>query len=270
MKTPPAMIAAALLALSLLTFSACTTVGETGRKQLNFLSADEEKQMGLSSFEEVKKQEKVSTDKAANERVSRVGKRIAEAVGGGMPDAQWEFVVFDSETVNAFALPGGKVGVYTGLLKLAATDDELAIVMGHEIAHVTSHHGAERVSQQTAANAVGALLAGYAQSKGVSANTLQIAQTAYGAGANLGVLLPFSRAHETEADTIGIQFAAKAGYDPKAGAVFWKKMPASGTGVLEKFTSTHPQNADRIANLEKLAPQWQATYEAARKKYEGK
>src|SRR4051812_35406662 len=142
---PRLLVAPIVLALGLL--SGCTTVQETGRSQLMLVSPAQEAQMGLAAFAQVKKEEKVSTDPKVNARIQAIGKRIAASVGREIPNAQWEFVVFDSDTVNAFALPGGKVGVYTGLIKLASSDDEIAIVMGHEIAHVTSRHGAERTSQ---------------------------------------------------------------------------------------------------------------------------
>ena len=145
----------ACLAAAVGLFTGCTTVNETGRSQLMLVSASQEAEMGLSSFAQIKKEEKISTDAATNARIQRIGKRIAASVGREIPNAQWEFVVFDSATVNAFALPGGKVGVYTGLIKLASSDDEIAIVMGHEIAHVTSRHGAERTSQNMAISGAG-------------------------------------------------------------------------------------------------------------------
>ncbi|HEY0947833.1 MAG TPA: M48 family metalloprotease, partial [Opitutaceae bacterium] len=151
-----------LLALPLVAvafFSGCTTVPETGRSQLMLVSPSQEAQMGLSAFDQIKKEEKVSNDPAANAQVQRVGQRIAKSVGRDIENAQWEFVVFDSDQINAFALPGGKVGVYTGLLKLVNSDDELACVMGHEIAHVSSRHGAERTSQNLAVGAVGTIAA---------------------------------------------------------------------------------------------------------------
>jgi predicted Zn-dependent protease len=148
--------------LSLL--SGCATVPETGRKQLILMSAAEEAQMGVSAFAQIKKQEKISTDPAVNARIQRIGKRIAGAVGRDLPNAQWEFVVFESEQINAFALPAGKVGVYTGLIKLAgANDDEIAVVMGHEVAHVSSRHGAERQSQAALIGLGGVGLAAFAE-----------------------------------------------------------------------------------------------------------
>ncbi|MES2693344.1 MAG: M48 family metallopeptidase, partial [Verrucomicrobiota bacterium] len=163
------------------------------------VSADQEAKMGLESFTSIKEQEKISTDSTANARVQRIGARIAKSVGRELPNAQWEFVVFDSEQVNAFALPGGKVGVYTGLLKLASSDDEVAVVMGHEIAHVTSRHGAERTSQNYAVAGVATLTEMGLAAKDVDPAKRQMVLAAYGMGASVGFSLPFSRLHETEA-----------------------------------------------------------------------
>ena len=236
-------------------FSGCTTVNETGRSQLMLVSPSQEAQMGLAAFDQIKQQEKISADPAANARIQRIGRRIAASVGRDIPNAQWEFVVFDSPTVNAFALPGGKVGVYTGLMKLAASDDEIAIVMGHEIAHVTSRHGAERTSQNYAIAGAGLALAIGMEARNVDPAKRNMALAAYGLGAQVGYALPFSRLHESEADAVGLRFAAGAGYDPRAGVSFWRKMAAQGGAKPPEFLSTHPSDATRIANLEKLAPQ---------------
>jgi predicted Zn-dependent protease len=242
-------------------YSGCTTVTETGRSQLMLVSPAQEAQMGLSSFDQIKKAEKISTDPAVNARIQRIGRRIAASVGRDIPNAQWEFVVFDSPTVNAFALPGGKVGVYTGLIKLASSDDEIAIVMGHEVAHVTSRHGAERVSQNYAIAGVGMAAAIGMEMKNVDPAKRNMALAAYGLGSQVGVALPFSRLHENEADAVGLRFAAGAGYDPRAGATFWKKMAAQGGAKPPEFLSSHPADATRIANLQRLAPQYMALYE---------
>ena len=226
------------------------------------VSPAQETQMGLSAFAQIKKEEKISTDPALNARIQRIGKRIAASVGRDVPNAQWEFVVFDSPTVNAFALPGGKVGVYTGLIKLAASDDEIAIVMGHEIAHVTSRHGAERTSQNYAIAGTGLALAVGLEMKDVDPAKRNMALAAYGLGSQVGYALPFSRLHESEADAVGLRFAAGAGYDPRAGASFWRKMSKQGGAKPPEFLSTHPADSTRIANLEKLAPQYLPLYEA--------
>ena len=266
MKIRPSLLLG--LVLATFTFTGCQVVPETGRKQLMLISPAEEARSGLAAFSDIKKSEKISTDAAANAQVQRVGKRIAESVGSRMANTQWEFVVFDSAQVNAFALPGGKVGVYTGLLKLVSSDDELAIVMGHEIAHVTSHHGGERTSQNLAVAGIGVLLAVGMNQQEVSPAKRNQILVAYGLGTTVGVLLPVSRTHESEADRIGLEFAAGAGYDPRAAATFWRKMSAKGGTKPPEFLSTHPSDETRIAALEALAPQYMGLYQTRKARYE--
>lgn len=248
----------------------CTVVPETGRKQLIMVSAQEEAEMGLAAFQQIKAEETVSTNVMAIDRVDRVGRRLAASVGRSLPDAKWEFVVFESEDLNAFALPGGKVGVYTGLLALAETDDELAAVMGHEIAHVSSRHSAERMSQQMVAGLTAAGAELYMESQDVDHKDRAMARAALGVGTTVGVMLPFSRLHESEADIIGLKFAAGAGYDPRAAAMFWEKMKAAseGEGRPPEFLSTHPSPDNRIARLKELAPELLPVYREAKAKFE--
>src|SRR3954465_9700716 len=163
----------------------------TGRKSLVLLSQGEEVTLGQKSFQDIRQKETVSADPGLNARVTRVGQRIAQAVGSELPDAKWEFVVFDSKDVNAFALPGGKVGVYTGLLQLAESDSELAIVMGHEIGHVIARHGAERMTEGLAIAGIG-VVSGLVLDNNTSPQTRNIVLGAFGAGATLGVVLPHS------------------------------------------------------------------------------
>jgi predicted Zn-dependent protease len=249
--------------------SGCATVPETGRRQVMLLSPNQEAAMGLSAFAEIKDEEEISDDEIANARVQRVGRRIAESVGRELPNADWEFVVFESDELNAFALPGGKVGVYTGILKIAETDAELAAVMGHEIAHVSSRHGAERTSQQLLVLG-GALLAEVGmEAKDVSQENRELVRAAYGLGTTVGVMLPYSRLHESEADAIGLRFAAGAGYDPRAAISFWRKMAAANKGEdsVPEFLSTHPSDDTRIKNLELLMPKYLPLYEQSRAKF---
>lgn len=226
--------------------------------------------MGLSAFEQIKKGEKVSTNPALTARVERVGRRIATSVGRDLPGAQWEFVVFESDQVNAFALPGGKVGVYTGLLRIADTDDELATVIGHEVAHVTSRHGAERTSQTLAVAGVGLLAQVGMEAKDVDPARRNAIMAAYGLGTTVGLMLPYSRLHESEADAVGLRFSAGAGYDPRAAITFWRKMAAAKQGQPKPpaFLSTHPADADRIKALEQLAPRYLELYERNRARFE--
>ena len=253
-----------LLLAAFLSLSGCYTVPETGRKSMVMTSPGEEAEMGAAAFADMRTKEKLSTDLEANLRVRRVGQRIAEAVGGALPGAKWEFVVFDEpKTINAFALPGGKVGVYSGLLELAASDAELAIVMGHEIGHVTARHGAERISQGIVAGLIGAGVEGATH----DSTNRDMWRIGYGVVV-AGTTLAFSRSHESEADFIGLRYAAKAGYNPMAAITFWQKMAKAKDGAqAPKWLSTHPSHADRIADLQRWMPEVLPFYEKARLRY---
>lgn len=246
---------------ALLALTACYTVPETGRQSFILPIFDDVK-LGTQAFAEAKAKEKISSDPEANARVQRVGARIARAVGSNLPGAQWEFVVFDApDTINAYALPGGKVAVYTGLLKVATTDDELAFVMGHEIGHVTSRHGAERMTEGVLVAAGGVVLAEATQDR----RNRDLLLAAYGAGGVLGTLA-FSRSQESEADFVGLRYAARAGYDPRAAIAFWQKMAEESRkhGKLPEFLSTHPADERRIEALQREIPQVMPIYEQAR------
>ena len=182
--------------------------------------------------------------------------------------------MFDSKELNAFALPGGKVGVYTGLLQLAESDSELAIVMGHEIGHVTARHGAERMSEAMAIAAVGAVGSAVVEAKTQDAQTKQMFELAYGGLTTVGRVLPHSRGNESEADRMGAIYAARAGYDPRASVTFWQKMmaqkQAAGAktgGAMEGLFSTHPADEKRIADLKALMPSVVPIYEQNRGKF---
>jgi predicted Zn-dependent protease len=244
-----------------LMLAGCATVPETGRSQLILISADDEMRMGVSAFEEIKKQQPISKDSAALARVQKVGTRIAPVVGRDLPGARWEFVVFESDQVNAFALPGGKVGVYTGLLKLADNDNELAAVIAHEIAHVSARHGAERTSQQMGAALLGT---GVSIASNDSRYRDQI-RLAYGLAAT-GTILKYSRDHESEADRIGLLYMARAGYDPQGALSFWRKMAARNQGPKPiEWLSTHPSDQTRIQRIQNWLPEMQAVYQANRR-----
>ena len=268
MKARPLTLSLFVLLAGL--WTGCTTVPETGRSQFLLVSAEQETAMGLSAFSQIKQEEPISTNKMAIDQVHRVGRRIAASVGRELPHAEWEFVVFESEQFNAFALPGGKVGVYTGLIDLVESDDELAAVIGHEIAHVTSRHSGERVTQQMVAGAAALGAEIYMASEDMDSSDRWIARTILGAGTQVGVLLPFSRLHETEADIIGLRFAAGAGYDPRAAVSFWQKMKvaSSGEGRPPEFLSTHPSPDNRIERLQELAPDLMPLYLEAKAQFE--
>lgn len=272
MKPTPILLAVVLAV------AGCHTNPVTGRKSLALLPQSEEIKLGASSFQEIKQKEKVSADGGHNARVTRIGQRIAAAVGNDLPDAKWEFVVFESEQLNAFALPGGKVGIYTGLLKLAENDSELAIVMGHEIGHVTARHGNERMSEAMVIQGVTALASAAADASTTDPEKRQLYNMAFGGASALvtvGRVLPHSRANETEADKMGAIYAARAGYDPRAAITFWQKMMAQkksadgkGGDKISALLSTHPSDEKRIADLKALMPSVVPIYEQNRGKYQ--
>jgi predicted Zn-dependent protease len=239
----------------------CATVSETGRRQLILLGPSEEMQLGLTSFEQMKKEVPISKDPAANAMVQRVGQRIAAV--STLTNAQWEFVVFDSKEANAFCLPGGKVGVYTGILPITKDEAGLATVIGHEVAHAAKRHGAERLSNQMLLQTGGKVLG---SAVGVADPRWQgVATTVYGLGANLGYALPHSRLQESEADYIGLLYMAKAGYDPEAAVGFWERFAefnrTSGSGT-PWFLRTHPLDATRIQKLKEWMPEAKQQYRA--------
>jgi predicted Zn-dependent protease len=211
--------------------------------------------MGLQAYQQIKQEEKVSRNPELNRRVQEVGRRIAAV--SGHPDWDWQFTVFDNDEPNAFALPGGKVGVNTGLFKVARNDAQLAAVMGHEVAHAIARHGAERVSQQMIAQGLGAVAVG----GGVNP---QIVETVAQA-ATLGIILPYSRTQESEADHIGLLYMAEAGYHPRQAVKLWQNFDALGGDRPPEFLSTHPAPGSRIGNLEKRMPEALEVYQASQK-----
>ena len=250
-----------LLCGALLWLPACTTVPQTGRSALHLVPSSQLASMSASQFGQLKQETPISRDPAYNAMVRRVGDRIAYVAGPDMPNAQWEFVVFDDdEQINAFAMPGGKVAVYTGIFKVAKTDADLAIVMGHEVAHVAAGHGNERMTQQLLA-AGGALALQFGTSD-MDSDQRALLMAAYGAGASVGVMLPYSRYHECEADEIGLIYAAKAGYDPRAAISFWERMAAQSQGAPPEFLSTHPASSTRIRKLDELMPRAIRVYQS--------
>jgi predicted Zn-dependent protease len=219
--------------------------------------------MAASQFIELKKETPLSTDPELNARLERVGRRIAEVAAYDLPDAEWEFVVFDDpEQINAFAMPGGKVAVYTGLFKVAKTDADLAVVVGHEIAHVVARHGSERVTQQLLATS--GTLAVAAGTQNMDSDKRRIILAGVGLGTTVGILLPYSRLHESEADAIGILYVAEAGYDPRVAIDFWQAMSAEKSGGPPELLSTHPTDKTRVRRLREMMPEALAIYQAGR------
>ena len=255
------MLRLALLCSLLTLLAACATVPETGRSQLLLVSSSQEMQLGLTEFEKLKQSTPISKDAAINAMVTRVGQRIAAVAP--LPNAQWEFVVFDDpKTANAFCLPGGKVGVYTGILPITKDEGGMATVIGHEVSHAVAHHGAERMSQALASQLGGELL-GVAM-KNYSAQTQNLFLGIYGVSSQVGWVLPHSRQQESEADHLGLLYMARAGYDPRAVVDFWLRFAAyskaHGNQQWE-FLSTHPLDEKRIAALEAEMPAAVAEYQ---------
>lgn len=242
------------LAASMVALLAACGTSPTGRQQLLVFPADELNAMGVRAFEEMRTKEPVDTDSAVNDYV----RCVATAITDQIPDkkTKWEVVVFKNDTPNAFALPGGKMGVYTGMLKVATNQNQLAAVLGHEVGHVLAQHGNERMSQEQLTNVA---LAAAAGSGYLDAASMQ----ALGLGAQVGILLPYSRTHESEADVIGLDLMAKAGFDPRQSVQLWQNMQKEGGGAPPEFLSTHPASSTRIDNLLSHMAEALATYNAA-------
>ena len=258
-----------LSAMVAVLLSGCNKVPISGRNQLNLVSDSEVLQASLASYKEYMGKATKSTETVKSAQVTRVGQRIAAATeaylnANGMSDQvknfAWEFNLVKDSQLNAFCMPGGKIVVYEGIMNIIASDDELAVVMGHEVAHAVAKHSNERLSQQKALEYGGAILGAVIQ--GQSQQTQNLAAQVFGLGANYGVMLPFSRKHETEADNIGLVLMTMAGYNPDCAMTFWQKMSSnSGNNKLE-FLSTHPSDATRIANLQKQIPMVKQQYGA--------
>lgn len=221
----------------------------TGREQILLMSPSEENALGAKSYKEFLSKAKISTDKVQTARIKKIGKRIA--VAADRKDFQWEFNLVQDKQINAFCLPGGKVVVYTGILPLAKNDDQLATVMSHEIAHALARHGAERMSHQQISKTIQALsnvLLGATAPQYTNAFN-----TAYGYGTQLGIMLPYSRSHEYEADEIGIHLMKKAGYNIHEAVSFWQNMKKAKNGKTpSEFFSTHPSDEHRIEKISKI------------------
>ena len=213
--------------------------------------------MGFQAFEQIKHQYKLSRDPEANALVAQVGRRIADAAQ--RPDYRWEFLVFEGKEANAFCLPGGKVGIFTGILKYTRDEAGMATVISHEVAHALARHAGERLSQSMLAQA-GGLGLGVALG-GVGGVAGPAIMQGYSLGTQLGILLPYSRTQESEADHIGLILMAKAGYDPAQALEFWRRMMTKDKGAkLPEFMSTHPNDASRLKELQEFLPEARKYY----------
>ena len=234
----------------LFVITACST-SSTGRKQVLLFSPDKLNQMGSASFDELKKQEKISKNKAVNQFVQCVANGIIPQVPQSVHKGAWEIVVFDSEQVNAFALPGGKIGVYTGILKVTENQDQLAAIIGHEVGHVIEQHSNERMSSKQLSQ-TGMAVAGLVMTS-QEVKHQDKWMMGLGLGLHIGVLMPYSRSHESEADIIGQELMARSGFKPQASVKLWQNMSklsqAKGKTAPAEFMSTHPSNNSRIKAL---------------------
>ncbi len=233
-------------------FSHRQTVPITGRKHMVDMNPRQEAMLGLQSYRQILSTSRVVPGGEAVEAIREIGRRIAKVSED--PGFQWEFNLIQSPQVNAFCLPGGKVAVYSGILPVAKNDNGLAVVMGHEIAHAIARHGAERMAQEKLVR-IGQMATGVATGD-MDPETRRMVMGAFGLGAQYGMLLPFSREHESEADYMGLVFVARACFDPTEAPRLWERMAQSsgGRGPAE-FTSTHPSNSTRIRQFEKWMPE---------------
>jgi predicted Zn-dependent protease len=243
--------------------SGCTEVAITGRKQFNLVPDSMINSMAFQSYSEFLTQSKLSKDFSKTQMVKRVGSRIQKAVEqyctnnnieDQLTEYQWEFNLVEDDSLNAWAMPGGKMVVYTGLLKVTQTEAGLAAVIGHEIGHVFAKHGAERMTQRLLVDLGGMALSEALASK--PTQTQNLFKQSYGIGTQVGVLLPYSRTHEKEADHLGLIFMAMAGYNPNEALSFWQRMAlAKQSPQPLEILSTHPADSTRISNLQRLLPE---------------
>jgi predicted Zn-dependent protease len=241
---------------------ACATVPITGRRQLNIIPAAQINSLSFQEYSDFLKNNKLSTNTQQTAMVKEVGVNIQHAVeryfaqqnmSSSLKDYAWEFNLVEDSQVNAWCMPGGKVVVYTGILPVTKDATGLAVVMGHEIAHAIANHGGERMSQGLIQQMGGVALEKALENK--PTQTKNIFMTAFGLGSQVGVLLPFSRTQESEADHLGLIFMAMAGYDPNQSVAFWKRMAADSKGAPPEFLSTHPSDETRIKQIESLIPE---------------
>lgn len=252
-----------MILLAAVTVAACA-VSPTGRRQLTLMPESQMVVMGVQSFNEIQDNTPREKDPAINAYVQCVADAITRLPEVRKQSADWQVVVFDTDTVNAFALPGGKIGVYRGLLKVAQTPSQLAAVVGHEVGHVLARHGNERVSQQFAVSESLAVLDAW-MAAGNKSNR-ESAMALLGLGSQVGVLLPFSRVQESEADEIGQNLMARAGFDPRESIALWQNMSKSGGSQPSELLSTHPAHQTRIkdlqAGLNRALPLYQQAHSA--------
>jgi predicted Zn-dependent protease len=263
MKTLKYFLVVVVIITSSTLFLSCSTVPLTGRSQLNMIPSSEMLTMSFQQYDQFLKENKLSTNQAEVNMIKQTGAKIKQAVekymaanklSDRLKGYNWEFNLVEDDQINAWCMPGGKVVVYTGILPMTQDETGLAVVMGHEIAHAIAEHGNERMSQQLLqqVGSVGLMVA----MKDEPAETQAIWLSVYGVGTTVGIMLPYSRTHESEADHLGLIFMAMAGYDPHAAPEFWKRMAASKQGGSPpEFLSTHPSDQTRINDITSWIPE---------------
>ncbi|MDD2313536.1 MAG: M48 family metallopeptidase [Proteiniphilum sp.] len=266
----PSLSMQIMLLFTVLLFESCGSVPFTGRRQLQLVSNQEVIALSLQQYQDFMRTAPLEKGTSNAAMVTRIGTRIANAVetfytnngyASELENFSWEFNLVKDKSVNAFAMPGGKVVIYTGLLPVTQTEEALAVVIGHEIAHVIAQHSSERLSQQVALQYGGAIAGGLL---GNSQAMQQLGQTVFGLGAQYGVMMPYARKQEYEADEIGLIVMAMAGYNPQVAVPFWTRMAQDGGGAqVPEFLSTHPTDSKRIANIEKIMPAVMQYYKGA-------
>lgn len=257
------------IALIAIILAGCATVPLTGRKQLSVIPNSQLLPLSYSSYQDVLKESKLSTNQQQVAQVKNVGRNIQQAVENFMAKNdlsdklkgyEWEFNLIEENTINAWCMPGGKVAFYTGIMLVCQDDAGVAVVMGHEIAHAIANHGSERMSQGLMQQLGGVALSVAIKDK--PEETQALFYTAYGIGTTYGAMLPYSRLHETEADKLGLIFMAMAGYDPREAPKFWERMDAiTGSPPMPEWMSTHPSHESRIENLNEFMPEAMKYYD---------
>jgi predicted Zn-dependent protease len=261
----------ALVLLTLVFAAGCATVPMTGRKQLSLVSDAEMNALSYQQYDQVIAESTLSSDAEATAMVKRVGANIQKAVedyfaregaSSHLAGYEWEFNLIESDQVNAWCMPGGKVAFYTGILPICQDEDGVAVVMGHEIAHAIAEHGGERMSHQLAVQMGGIALSEAVKSQPEQTRALYMG--AFAVGSHYGAMLPYSRKHESEADHMGLNMMAMAGYDPRKAPAFWERMSAGG-GAPPEFMSTHPSDETRIRQLNEHMPEAMEYYRASQR-----
>ena len=250
---------------TLIIIASCVQMEDSGKNAFIITSPNQEANLGAQAFTQLKSDGKVSRDTVVNEQVQRVANNLIKVIN--MPDTQWEVVVFDDPTPNAFALPGGKIGVNTGILPLTKTDGGLAAVIGHELAHVKFRHGGQRITRDMTLQGVSMLGGAYLDMNNVE--NRDAIMSAFGVGTNLAVTLPYSRGDESEADRYGLIYMARAGYNPREALDFWirmKEFSEKNGNKTPEFLSTHPADATRIKQIQQWLPEAEEIYRQATSK----